>query len=502
MNPFSSEQNPVLQKICEKSFFQNPDAILVTDSLGIIHYHNETTQIMFGYESKELISKKIELLIPSALQEGHQKKFSSYSQNPQPRKMSNDMALKAMRKDGTEFFVCISLQSFKEESQSYYMAIIRDTSEYVNKNEQLEQVLEQVSRVMKVSRIGTWEFDHLLDQLTWTDEVYRLFDVNKDSFSPSLEAFIDLVHEDDKEIVLQTFLNSLKNGIPYNIVHRISFADGGIKFLRERCETIFSADGRPLKSLGSVQDVTQVQKHKVLLTNSHRNLQLKNQELEEYAYIAAHDLQEPLNSILGVSNLLNEEMKLEKIENANIPSYLQFIEESSLRLKKLIKGVMDTARLGKEKFQDINLNLVLKEVQKDLSHQIAKSKGRIIFKELPQISGSKLEIKLLFQNVISNSLKFRKNEVEPIIKLGCHDQGHEWLFWVEDNGIGIDHLYKDKLFKMFRRLHSKDEYEGTGLGLAQCKKIVEFHNGEIWFESKYGEGTVFYFTISKSCCND
>lgn len=474
----------------------------MTDSLGIIRYHNETTRIMFGYEPKELISKKIELLIPSALREQHQKYFSSYSREPRPRKMSNNMALKAIRKDDTEFFVSISLQSFKEKSQSYFMAIIRDTSEYVNKNEHLEHVLKQLTGIMKISRMGTWELDHLSGQLKWTDEVYELFDVNKDSFSPSMEAFGELIYEDDKKMVLQSFLNSLENRIPYNIVHRISLADGGIKFLRERCETVFAEDGKPLRSIGSVQDITQVQKQKILLTNSLKKLQLKNQELEEYAYIAAHDLQEPLNTILGVSNLLKEEMKLEKIENADIPSYLQFIEESSLRLKVLIKGVMDTARLGKGKFQDINLNLVLNETKKNLSHQIAQSKGRIISKELPEIRGSKLEIELLFQNVISNALKFRESEVEPVIKIGCNDQGHEWLFWIEDNGIGINHVHKGKLFKMFRRLHSGDEYEGTGMGLAQCKKIVELHNGEIWFESISGKGTVFYFTISKSCCND
>ncbi|MGM0933132.1 MAG: sensor histidine kinase [Bacteroidota bacterium] len=503
MTPKNLNPSPILQKICEKSFYENPDGIIVTDSLGIIRYQNDAIRTMFGYEPKNLIGNKIEILVPAALREQHQQYVSGYRKAPHARRMSNNMALKAVRKDGTDFSVSISLQSFKEGGQSYFVAIIRDTSEYINKNEQLEKVLEQLTRIMKVSRIGTWELDHLSNKLKWTDEVYKLFDVDKNSFSLSPESFLDLVYEQDKEMVYQTFLNSLKNRIPYNIVHRVLLADGEVRFLRERCETVFSEDGSPLRSLGSVQDVTEVQKQKILLKTSLKNLQAKNDELEDYTYIAAHDLQEPLNTILGVSNLLKEEMKLEKIENADIPSYLHFIEESSLRLKGLINGIMETARLGKNiYFQDMNLDLIVEETLQGLGDQITRSNGRVVFRKLPMIRGSKIEIKMLLQNLISNALKFRKSEIDPVIKIGFNDQGHEWLFWIEDNGIGINPVYKDKLFKMFRRLHSEDEYEGTGLGLAKCKKIIELHNGEIWFESKTGEGTIFYFTISKSCCND
>lgn len=503
MKPQNLEPNPILQTICKKSFYENPDGIIVTDSLGIIRYQNETIRTMFGYEPNDLLGNKVETLVPAALREQHQQYVRGYSQAPRARKMSNNMALKAVRKDGTDFFASISLQSFKEEGQTYFVAIIRDTSEYINKNQQLEKVLEQLTRIMKVSRIGTWELDHLSNKLKWTDEVYNLFDVDKDSFVPSLESFLELVYGEDKEMVHQTFLNSLKNRIPYNIVHRVLLSDGELRFLRERCETLFSEDGSPLRSLGSVQDVTEVQKQKILLKTSLKNLRAKNDELEDYTYIAAHDLQEPLNTILGVSNLLKEEMKIERIKNPDIPSYLHFIEDSSLRLKGLINGIMETARLGKNiYFQYMNLNLIVEETLQDLGDQITRSNGRIVYRELPKIKGSKLEIKMLLQNLISNALKFKKSETDPVVKIGFNDQGHEWLFWIEDNGIGIKSVYKDKLFKMFRRLHTEDEYAGTGLGLAKCKKIIELHNGEIWFESKYGEGTIFYFTISKSCCND
>lgn len=496
MSPRTLESNPVLQEACKKSFYNNPDAILVTDNRGIIRYHNEASLTMFGYESQELVNQQIGILIPDALRNQHKAKFESYTRAPHPRKMSNDMGLKAIRKDGTGFFISISLQSFTEANQPYFMAVIRDTSEYMMKNEQL-------SRVMKISKIGTWELDHLSNKLVWADEVYDLFEVNNESFFPSLETFISLIYEDDQKMVHQAFLDSLKNKIPYNIVHRILLPHGEIRFLRERCETVFSSDGTPLKSLGSVQDVTEVQKQKILLKNYLRDLQRKNQELEGYTYIAAHDLQEPLNTILGVSNLLKEEMQQEDIKNAEIPSYLQFIEDSSLRLKSLIKGIMDTARLGKSReYHPVDLHQVIEETIADLGNQISRSKASINTCNLPVVRAHRLEIKLLFQNLISNALKFRKKEVDPVIRLGCNDQGHEWLFWIEDNGIGIDTSHKDKLFRMFRRLHSGDEYEGTGLGLAQCKKIVELHKGEIWFESKLGEGTVFYFTISKSCCND
>lgn len=492
------DNNRILNRICQNSFYCNSDSIIVTDEKGIIRYENSATRHLFKYSSGELIGKSVETLIPAMYRKSHHQKFNAYTQDPVPRRMSTNTALKAQRKDGSQFFVSISLQSFEEEGRKLFMAFIRDTSEYVEKNESLDKTLDQLNRIMKVSKMGSWELDHRKKELIWTDEVYRIFELDKNSYHPSLESFYDLVHEDDLEFVIQSFGNSLKNRIPYNIVHRYRTPGGGIKYLRERCETIFE-NGEPVKSLGSVQDVTEVQTQRILLKDYVRNLEIKNKELEEYTYVAAHDLQEPLNTILGVSQLLKDELQESCGASSEADSFLQFIEESSNRLKALIKGVMETARIGKSRnFDKVNLNDTLEEVRNNLKMRIRSAKAQISFEELPIIMASSMEMKLLFQNLLSNALKFQQAGVQPEIKITFNDQGHEWLFCVEDNGIGIDPAYKDKLFKMFRRLHSDEVYEGTGLGLAQCKKIVELHNGEIWVESELGKGSMFYFTISKS----
>ncbi|MBW3466837.1 PAS domain-containing sensor histidine kinase [Arthrospiribacter ruber] len=479
-------------------FYKYPDAIIAVNQEGTIILENRMTPVLFGYEPGELIGHNIEVLLPEYIKGKHHRYLEKYSHNPKPREMSTNRSLTAVKKTGEEFYVAISLDSFVKKDQTFFLATIRDISEYVNTNKQLEATLFQLRKILQTSKMGTWELDHVSGELFWSDEVFRIFGVDQNRFVPNEKTFYQLIHKDDRQMVCDAYYNSLKNKIPYNIVHRIILSNGEIKYLRERCETKFDDKGSPVKSWGSVQDVSEEQIQKVQLKGYLKKMEIKNQELEEYTFIAAHDLQEPINTILGVCSILKEELKTEKIENPEIPNYLDFVVESSLRLKTLIKGVMDTARLGKfKKFEEINLNQLLEKVRKDLYIRLKESHTELSYPILPHIRGNFMEIKLLFQNLISNSIKFKKKDEAPSIKINFNDQGNGWMFWIEDNGIGIDPRYKDKLFRLFKRLHTIDDYEGTGLGLAQCKKIVELHNGEIWFESEVGKGTVFYFTISK-----
>jgi len=159
---------------------------------------------------------------------------------------------------------------------------------------------------------------------------------------------------------------------------------------------------------------------------------------------------------------------------------------------------METARLGQiNPIETVDCNIILDEVIQNLQFQIKNLDAKVNITKLPTINGLKFELGLLFQNLISNALKYCKKDVPPLIKIDFHDQGPFWLFSIEDNGIGIELKNKDKLFKMFRRLHTSKEIEGTGIGLIQCKKIVEHHDGEIWFESEFGRGTMFCFTLRK-----
>ncbi|WP_272023983.1 YfiR/HmsC family protein [Olleya namhaensis] len=228
-------------------------------------------------------------------------------------------------------------------------------------------------------------------------------------------------------------------------------------------------------------------------------LEIKNDELEQFAYIASHDLKEPLITITGLIDLLVEEYEDKLDDNGKMS--LNFISQSSARMQKLIDAILQYSRLGKSKnTTNINCNSVISILKDDLKNVIDRTESTIITTDLPTIKGAELELRLLFQNLISNGIKFTKKGVKPIISIDCNLQSNVesvdyWVFSITDNGIGIPEKHKDRIFSIFQRLHSRDEYEGTGIGLAHCKKIVEAHSGRIWLDSEVGKGTTFYFTI-------
>ena len=487
------------EDLFEKSFQFSPDGIIICDSKGKIILVNNKALEQFEFEKEELLGTNFEVLVPDNIRSGHQHHFDSYVEKPSSRQMSNKMQLQGKKKSGELFFISISLNQIKHESgENYFMAIVRDISDYVEKAEYLEQTLNRLQDAMKISKLANWELDHTANKLTWSSEAFEIFELDPSNYIPTYNNFIALIHPEDREFVIKSFSNFLENQIPYNIIHRYITPTGEMKFLRERGKNVYDEQGGILRTMGTVQDVTEVQKQRILLSDYIKEIENKNKELEDYTYIAAHDLQEPINNIKGIITILFDEFDDPDTTKEEIYHYFDLIKGAGERLSQLIKALMETARLGQiNPAEKVDCNIILTEAIQNLQFQINNLNAEVSFPKLPTIKGFKFELGLLFQNLISNSLKYSKKDVPPLIKIDFHDQGSFWLFSIEDNGIGIELKNKDKLFRMFRRLHSHHEIEGTGIGLTQSKKIVEQHGGEIWFESEFGKGTVFYFTLRK-----
>lgn len=252
-----------------------------------------------------------------------------------------------------------------------------------------------------------------------------------------------------------------------------------------------------LKSLAQqVMNLLELRRNKLELENAYRFLKFKNKELAEFTYITSHDLQEPVRTINSLIEMLSE-IYSDKFDDQG-KEMMRFIVEAGSRMKALILGLLDYSRLGKEKPTDtIDCNLLLDEVISDLSSSIKDANGTINKKSLPKVYGYKTDLRLLFQNLISNALKFRHSDRHPVIQVEAKDKIEHWEFCVTDNGIGIDKQFRTRIFKIFQRLHSRDKYEGYGLGLTHCRKIIELHNGKIWVQSRKGSGSKFYFNIPK-----
>jgi signal transduction histidine kinase len=223
-------------------------------------------------------------------------------------------------------------------------------------------------------------------------------------------------------------------------------------------------------------------------------IDLKSKELERFIYIASHDLQEPLRTISSFTELLKVQYQNELDAEAN--KFLNFMSQSTGRMSDLISGLLDYSRIGKSpEIELVNCNELLAEVISDMTASIIKYDAHVEVEDLPMINGYKTELRLLFQNLISNGVKFRKPKVAPNVSISASKVDSYYQFIVKDNGIGIPKQSREAVFAIFQRLHGKDKFEGTGIGLAHCKKIIDLHGGNIWLESKQDIGTSFMFTL-------
>lgn len=241
------------------------------------------------------------------------------------------------------------------------------------------------------------------------------------------------------------------------------------------------------------RDLTEFKKNELAKALKARELKIK--ELEQFTYIASHDLQEPLRTVSNYIQIIEEDYGAFLDQQGK--EYLSIIDQAAMRMKALVSGLLDHSRLGiKSKTTSVDLNEILKAALTDLKSLIESKKATVHYpKNLPNIIGYKVELHQLFLNLITNAIKFTNDNIAPIIIIGCEKRMNHWEFSIQDNGIGINSKNFDKIFNIFQRTEETLHYEGYGLGLAHCKKIVELHNGKIWVESVIDQGSTFYFNL-------
>lgn len=273
----------------------------------------------------------------------------------------------------------------------------------------------------------------------------------------------------------------------------------GLLLLKSKSHNYTDTELRLLENVCSLTAMA-IEKSKLYDETVQKSLEIqrRNRELDDFTYVVSHDLKEPLISIEGYSQILNEEYS--SVLQGDPVEFLQSIVQASSRMKSLIDDLLNLSRISRvsESFKEVNLASVIDDVEIDLIYAI-QSKGVKISKPdfLPDVFGNATQLKIVFRNLLSNAIKFMNKEI-PEVEIGCSDYDNEkYICYVKDNGIGIEEKYFDKIFVIFQRLHSREEYDGTGAGLAIVKKIIEMHNCKIWVESHLGKGTTFYFTLPK-----
>jgi PAS domain S-box-containing protein len=355
-------------------------------------------------------------------------------------------------------------------------------------------------------------FEHSVDNILLIDKNLIIVMINHDAGRFKKE---EIIGKSLLDIQQPENIESLKNAIDSVLKNKTSIIfetevtiEGEKIYYSSSFSPIFNSIGEVYNLIFISRDITAQKKAEIETKDMNAALEIKvnerttellrsNKELEQFAYISSHDLQEPLRTVVNYTDLLLKQYKGKLDKDAD--EYLDFIGEATKRMQELIRDLLDFSRIGKNKNKmEVDCDKLLIEILKDLDSSIKESNTEIHSEPLPILYGYYAELKSLFQNLISNAIKFRKKDIHPIISITVKDKDTEWLFAIKDNGIGIDKKYYDKLFTIFQRLHNKEEYAGTGIGLAQSKKIVELHDGKIWLESELGKGSSFYFTIHKT----
>lgn len=253
--------------------------------------------------------------------------------------------------------------------------------------------------------------------------------------------------------------------------------------------------GKTTHFMGMQLDITDRVESAQHLQDKTRELELANGELEQFTYAVSHDLQEPLRMISSYLQLIMK--RYEKDFNADVITFMNFATEGAERLQELIYDLLSLSRVSttQDKFKKVSLKTPIDRALLNLKASIEESGAKVIVGEMPTLSVDAVQMTQLFQNLIGNAIKYRKPDIKPVITIDSVRQADNYVFSVADNGIGIDKKFHERVFGVFQRLHTKNEYKGTGVGLAICSKIIDRHNGKIWVESEQGNGSKFFFSL-------
>ncbi|MDP4191569.1 MAG: PAS domain S-box protein, partial [Bacteroidota bacterium] len=369
-----------------------------------------------------------------------------------------------------------------------------DLREAKRTERKLRESQEKLLDAQKLAHLGSFTLDLESKKLEWTEEVFRIYERKLELGQPTFEESLEYIHPDDKQYMLDNIQRAQNNKESVKLEYRIVTDEGKIKYLSYIGTSILGDKRLINKRFGTVLDITERKIVELRLKKTLEELARSNQELEQFAYIASHDLQEPLRMISSFIRMFEMKYKNRIDEKAN--EYIWQIVDGANRMSSLIQDLLSYARVTtkKESFADTELNAIISEIRRDLQVAIVETKTSIEVDFLPEIKADATQMKQLLQNLIQNSLKFRNKE-KTFIKISAELKDKEWIFTVKDNGIGIKSEDFDRIFMLFQRLNEKDKYPGTGIGLAICKRIVERHGGHIWLESEEGKGTTFYFSI-------
>lgn len=375
-------------------------------------------------------------------------------------------------------------------------------------HEELEKAKDLFKEAEALANYGSFDWDVEKDIILWSDGLKRLFAGNNISKLPTIlkySFFESRIHKDDTDRINEIVQESIKTKKPYSFEHRLINLDEVEKTVHTQGWVTTNENNELLRFIGNTVDITEMKVYEKDLKYKIEELNRSNQDLEQFAYIASHDLQEPLRKIMAFGDRLSTKYGEELGSDGQF--YLSRMLDAASRMKILMENLLSYSRVSTktEPFELVDLGLTVEGILSDLEMKIQDVDAQITMMKMPTLNALPTQMQQLFQNLITNALKFIKPNVKPIISIEAYETDFEevslmgvpfkhnkyYKIVVSDNGIGFDAEYAEKIFLIFQRLHGRSEFEGTGLGLAICKKIVDNHHGYIIAKSELNKGATF-----------
>lgn len=496
-----------LKELKDYKFALDQSAIVATtNAKGIILSANDNFCQISKYSREELIGQN-HSIVNSGF---HSKAFFNQLWSTIQAGIVWKGEIKNKAKDGSFYWVYTTIIPFLESQGNIqqFLSIRFDITEEKNAEEALKISNDRYDLVAKATNDAIFDLDINNNTIEWVGEGLGSI-MGFESFvdkKPTNTHLKDFVHPDDLQRVMEKQMSVLLHPDEYlwNDEFRFKNADGGFLEVHARGIIIKDQNGKGLRVIGSIQDITKLRENENRLQELNKHLEdqtkalaVSNEELEQFAYVASHDLQEPLRMV--TSFMAQLEKKYGDVIDEKGKRYIEYAVDGAKRMRQIILDLLDYSRVGKmdDQKEDVDLNDLLKGIQILFRKQIDEKKAMLRIGHMPVIHSFVAPLQQVFQNIIGNALKFTKPNVPAMIRIGSEDLGEYWKFSISDNGIGMEKQDLEKIFIIFKQLNSKEEFPGSGIGLAVTKKIIEKQGGKIWVESQIEHGSTFYFTLPK-----
>ncbi|MGZ9164884.1 MAG: PAS domain S-box protein [Anaerolineales bacterium] len=483
------------------------DAIISVDADQHIVLFNAAAEKMFGCLANEVIGQPLERFIPEHFREAHREHVHNFGQSGFTNRVMNALGVVfGQRGNGDEFPIEASISQIDINGKKIYTSILRDITERKQAQEtiQLKDVLLRMTSEM--AKVGGWEFDVATLKGTWTNEVARIHDLDP-AQETNVELGLSYYSGQSRQKIEQAIKEAIELAKPYDLELEMVTAKGSHKWVRTMALPV-TEDGRVVKVQGIYQDVTERKQaeqeirwlnEKLEQRVIERTLQLQsaNKELEAFSYSVSHDLRAPLRAIDGFTRILLEDY--EPMLDEEGKRVCGVISREAKHMGELIDDLLAFSRVGRKEmhFTKIDMKATASSVFEELMTRA--NAGRIDFHlhRLPSTAGDPVLIRQVWVNLLSNAIKFSAKKERAVIEVGSRHNEDEYVYYVRDTGAGFEMEYADKLFGVFQRLHTENEFEGTGVGLAIVQQVIRRHGGRVWAEGEVEKGATFYFALPR-----